>query len=58
MMKGVNALVTGAASGLGRASAERIIRNGGRVVFADLEFNSDKLKGLSKHIISIFTQFS
>lgn len=41
MLKGVSALVTGAASGLGRATAERIVRNGGRVVFADL--NSDQL---------------
>mmetsp|Transcript_41109 Transcript_41109/g.69906 ORF Transcript_41109/g.69906 Transcript_41109/m.69906 type:complete len:253 (+) Transcript_41109:53-811(+) len=35
-MNSVIALVTGAASGLGRATAERIISQGGRVVLADM----------------------
>jgi len=36
MLKGVVALVTGGASGLGKATAERFLRQGGRVVIADL----------------------
>jgi NAD(P)-dependent dehydrogenase (short-subunit alcohol dehydrogenase family) len=35
-LRGVIGLVTGAASGLGRATAERIVRQGGSVVLADL----------------------
>ena len=34
--QGVVALVTGGASGLGKATAERFLRQGGRVVIADL----------------------
>ncbi|XP_071519300.1 3-hydroxyacyl-CoA dehydrogenase type-2 [Panulirus ornatus] len=36
MLKGVVSLVTGGASGLGRATVERIIREGGRAVICDL----------------------
>lgn len=36
MLKGVVALVTGGASGLGKATVERIVRQGGRVVLCDL----------------------
>jgi len=36
MLKGVVALVTGGASGLGRATVERIVRQGGRVILCDL----------------------
>uniref|UniRef100_A0A0C9QFI0 Scu_0 protein n=1 Tax=Fopius arisanus TaxID=64838 RepID=A0A0C9QFI0_9HYME len=36
MLKNVVALVTGGASGLGRGTAERFIRNGAKVVVADL----------------------
>lgn len=36
MLKGVVALVTGAASGLGRGTAERFVRQGAKVVVADL----------------------
>mmetsp|Transcript_34042 Transcript_34042/g.43909 ORF Transcript_34042/g.43909 Transcript_34042/m.43909 type:complete len:256 (+) Transcript_34042:18-785(+) len=50
MLKGVSAIVTGAASGLGRASAERIVRNGGRVIFADLEMNSTKLEEITSSL--------
>ncbi|KAG8195081.1 hypothetical protein JTE90_029660 [Oedothorax gibbosus] len=35
-LKGLVALVTGGASGLGRATAERVVRQGGRVVICDL----------------------
>lgn len=36
MLKNVVALVTGGASGLGRGTAQRFVRNGGKVVIADL----------------------
>lgn len=36
MLKGVVTLITGAASGLGKATAERIIKQGGKVVICDL----------------------
>ncbi|XP_076058904.1 hydroxysteroid 17-beta dehydrogenase 10 [Oratosquilla oratoria] len=36
MLKGVVSLVTGGASGLGRATVERIVAQGGRVVICDL----------------------
>lgn len=36
MLKNVVGLVTGAASGLGRATAQRFVREGGKVVVADL----------------------
>ncbi|CAB0030252.1 unnamed protein product [Trichogramma brassicae] len=36
MLKGVVTLITGGASGLGRGTAERFVRQGGRVVIADL----------------------
>lgn len=36
MLRGVVGLVTGGASGLGRATVERIVREGGRVVVCDL----------------------
>lgn len=35
-VKGLVALVTGAASGLGRATAERLVRNGAKVIICDL----------------------
>ena len=35
-MSGLRAIVTGGASGLGRAVAARLARNGGSVVIADL----------------------
>lgn len=37
MLKGVVGLVTGGASGLGRATVERIVREGGKVTMCDLE---------------------
>ena len=36
MLKGLVGLVTGGASGLGRATVERLVREGGRVVICDL----------------------
>ena len=36
MLKGVVGLVTGGASGLGRATVERIVREGGKVTMCDL----------------------
>ena len=36
MLKGITGLVTGGASGLGRATAERLVQQGGRVVICDL----------------------
>ncbi|KAK8379413.1 hypothetical protein O3P69_019369 [Scylla paramamosain] len=37
MFKGLVALVSGGASGLGRATVERVARQGGRVVLCDLQ---------------------
>ena len=36
LLKGVACLVAGGASGLGRATAQRLVQNGCRVVIADL----------------------
>lgn len=36
MLKGLVGIVTGAASGLGRATAERFVREGAKVVICDL----------------------
>ena len=36
MLKNVVGLVTGGASGLGRATVERIVREGGRVTLCDI----------------------
>jgi 3-hydroxyacyl-CoA dehydrogenase/3-hydroxy-2-methylbutyryl-CoA dehydrogenase len=36
MLKGLTGLVTGGASGLGRATVERFVRNGARIVICDL----------------------
>ncbi|GAB6028783.1 hypothetical protein CHUAL_004598 [Chamberlinius hualienensis] len=41
-MKGLVALVTGAASGLGRATAERLVREGSKVVMCDLPTSKGK----------------
>lgn len=46
--KGLVGLVTGGASGLGRATAERLIKEGGKVVICDLP--SSKGHELSKEI--------
>ncbi|XP_029175151.1 3-hydroxyacyl-CoA dehydrogenase type-2 [Nylanderia fulva] len=42
MLKGVVALVTGGASGLGRGTVERFIRQGGKAVIADLPVSKGK----------------
>ncbi|KAF2358924.1 Short-chain dehydrogenase/reductase SDR [Trinorchestia longiramus] len=39
MLKGVVGLVTGGASGLGRAMVQRLVREGGRAVVADVPFS-------------------
>jgi 3-hydroxyacyl-CoA dehydrogenase / 3-hydroxy-2-methylbutyryl-CoA dehydrogenase len=51
--QGVVALVTGGASGLGRATVERIVRQGGRVVICDLPTSagSDVAAGLSDNAV-------
>ena len=36
LLKGLSCLVAGGASGLGRATAQRLVQNGCRVVIADL----------------------
>ncbi|KAG8234973.1 hypothetical protein J437_LFUL013330, partial [Ladona fulva] len=40
MLKGVVGLVTGGSSGLGRATVERLVKQGGKVVFCDLSGSS------------------
>ncbi|XP_026315745.1 3-hydroxyacyl-CoA dehydrogenase type-2 [Hyposmocoma kahamanoa] len=40
MFKGLVALVTGGASGLGRATVEHLVKQGGRVIICDLPSNS------------------
>jgi len=49
-VKGLVALVTGGASGLGKATAERLVRNGARVAILDLPSSrgSEVAKGLGK----------
>ncbi|CAG0882859.1 unnamed protein product [Cyprideis torosa] len=42
MLKGLVGLVTGGASGLGRATAERFLRDGAKVVVADLKTSKGK----------------
>lgn len=42
MFKGLVALVTGGASGLGRATAEQLLKQGGRIVICDLPSSSGK----------------
>lgn len=42
-MQGLVALVTGGASGLGRATAERIVRHGGKVLICDLPTSSGQV---------------
>ncbi|CAG9568149.1 unnamed protein product [Danaus chrysippus] len=37
MLKGMVSLVTGGASGLGKATVERLVKNGGRVVILDIQ---------------------
>ncbi|GBP66161.1 3-hydroxyacyl-CoA dehydrogenase type-2 [Eumeta japonica] len=37
MLKGLVSLVTGGASGLGKATVERLVRNGGKVVLMDIQ---------------------
>lgn len=36
-MQGLVSLVTGGASGLGKATVERLVQNGGRVVILDIQ---------------------
>ena len=40
VLQGMVSLVTGAASGLGRATAERLVRQGAKVVLCDLPSSS------------------
>ncbi|XP_012226041.1 3-hydroxyacyl-CoA dehydrogenase type-2 isoform X2 [Linepithema humile] len=42
MLKGITALVTGGASGLGRGTVERFVRQGAKVVIADLPISKGK----------------
>lgn len=53
MLQGLVGLVTGAASGLGRATAERFIRQGGKAVICDLPTSSgaDLAKELGSNAI-------
>lgn len=48
MLKGMVSLVTGGASGLGRATAERLVKQGGKVVLLDIQ--GTRLKEVTKEI--------
>lgn len=41
-------LVTGGASGLGRATVERFVNNGGKVLILDIQ--GTRAEGVSKHL--------
>ncbi|XP_046437820.1 3-hydroxyacyl-CoA dehydrogenase type-2-like [Daphnia pulex] len=60
MLKGAVALVTGGASGLGRATVERIVRQGGRVVLCDLPTSKGQqvAAGMSENVIFAPTDVS
>ncbi|KDR12703.1 3-hydroxyacyl-CoA dehydrogenase type-2 [Zootermopsis nevadensis] len=57
MFKNVVGLVTGGASGLGRATVERLVKEGGRVVLCDLQSSSghEVEKELGKNVIFVPT---
>ena len=48
MLKGTVALVTGGASGLGRASVNRIVSSGGKAVICDLESQGERAMEIVK----------
>ena len=58
--QGIVALVTGGASGLGRATVERIVRNGGKVVLCDLpnSHGSQVAAGMSESVVFAPTDVS
>lgn len=59
-MQGVVALVTGGASGLGRATVERIVRQGGKVVLCDLPTSrgSQVAAGMPENVVFAPTDVS
>lgn len=52
--KGISALLTGGASGLGAATARRLSQLGARVVLADLDRQQDKGEALAKQLDGVF----
>lgn len=50
LVEGLNGLVTGAAGGIGRASAVAFAREGGNVVIADLPAQKERLEGTAEMI--------
>lgn len=59
-MQNVVGLVTGGASGLGRATVERLVKEGGRVVLCDLQSSSghEVEKELGENVIFVPTDVS
>ncbi|XP_041982615.1 3-hydroxyacyl-CoA dehydrogenase type-2-like [Aricia agestis] len=53
MLKGMVSLVTGGASGLGKATVERLVKNGGKVVILDIQGTRAKevAKGLGSDVM-------
>ena len=50
---GKNVLITGGSGGIGKATAERIIAEGGRVLVTGT--NVEKLNAVKAHLPSVFT---
>jgi NAD(P)-dependent dehydrogenase (short-subunit alcohol dehydrogenase family) len=53
-LKGISAIVTGGASGLGAATARRLAGRGASVVIADLDRQQDKGESLAKELDGLF----
>lgn len=59
-MQGLVSLVTGGASGLGKATVERLVQQGGKVVLCDLSSSkgNDVAKELGENVLYVPTNVS